>query len=280
MSAKSSPERNRPPSSASQLATVVVASCDAYADILQPFSALWRTHWPDCPFPVALVTETAPKQQQKLAFNSILACGPGLNWAERLCIALEKIATPYVLLLCDDYFLCDAVDTERIKRRLFQMAQYDAANLRLIPNPPPPHAFARDPDLMEYDNGTAYCIATQAGFWNREFLLSLASGVGSIWEFERLGSFRCTSERRPLLCTLIKEFPFVDAVHKGKWERFGAELCVANGLEIDFSKRGFPSAWRRMVEWTKGAILRINPTLVVKLQNRLGVGHREAKRKR
>lgn len=33
---------------------VVVASCDAYADLWEPFFRLFRRYWPDCPYPVYL----------------------------------------------------------------------------------------------------------------------------------------------------------------------------------------------------------------------------------
>ena len=41
---------------------VLGASCDKYADILVPFSVLWRKFWPDCPFETVLVTETVPAE--------------------------------------------------------------------------------------------------------------------------------------------------------------------------------------------------------------------------
>ncbi len=40
--------------------TVLVASCDKYADLLRPFDILWRKYWADCPFETVLVTETTP----------------------------------------------------------------------------------------------------------------------------------------------------------------------------------------------------------------------------
>jgi hypothetical protein len=51
--------------------------------------------------------------------------------------ALDSIETPYVIMLCDDYFLNSKVDTEQMQYRLEQARKYDAANLRLIPNPIP-----------------------------------------------------------------------------------------------------------------------------------------------
>ncbi len=252
--------------------TVVVASCDRYADLLPPFSALWRKFWPNCPFETALVTETAPTE--KLAFDRVLACGRGGTWCSRLVTALAQVKTPYVLLLCDDYYLTASVDTALVLRRLEQAKRFDAVNLRLIPNPETKVPYREG--LREYRKNTAYCIATQAGFWNREFLLKLAHGKASIWEFERKGSFDLADEARPILGTPTKEFPFVDAVHKGCWEPFGVKALKENGIGYDFTRRGLPSLRVRAVEGLKGLVFRLVPTtLLVRVQNALGAGAKE-----
>ncbi len=251
---------------------VVVASCDKYADLLAPFSSLWRKFWPDCPFETVLVTETKPTED--LAFDRVIACGAGGNWCSRLVTALEQVETRYVILLCDDYFLAAPVDTALVLKRLEQAQRFDAANLRLIPNPVTRIPYREG--LREYRKNTAYCIATQAGIWNREFLLKLARGKASIWEFERRGSFDLAGETRPLLVTPTKEFPFVDAVHKGCWESFGVKVLKENGIAYDFSKRGLPPLRTRLVEGMKGLVFRLVPTtLLVRVQNALDMGAKE-----
>ena len=253
--------------------TVLVASCDKYADLLWPFSALWRKFWPDCPLEVVLVTETAPSGDG-LCFDRVIACGAGGNWCSRLVQALDKIATPYVLMLCDDYYLEAPVETARILERLAQAKAFDAANLRLVPNPKPSLPYCGE--LMEYRKQTAYCISTLAGIWNREFLRGLADGRSSIWEFERYGSFAVAEEARPLLVTPTREFPFVDAVHKGCWEKFGLAVCRANGIEPDLSARGLPPVRTRVAEGLKALVFAILPaTLIVRIQNALGAGAKE-----
>lgn len=253
--------------------TVLVASCDKYADLLGPFSILWRKYWPDCPFETVLVTETKP-QNDGLCFSRVIACGSGMNWASRLVVALGEIKTPYVLMLCDDYYLDRPVDTKLILRRLDQMRSYGAANLRMIPNPPGGAPY--DEDLLEYKKQTAYSVATQAGFWAHDFLLKLAKPVASIWEFERYGSFALQDETRPLLHTVTKEFPFVDAVHKGCWEKFGVQVLKDNGIEFDFSKRGLPPFKTKLVEGLKAVVFHLVPTtLLVRIQNALGAGAKE-----
>lgn len=259
--------------------TIVVAGCDKYADLLAPFSALWRQFWPDCPYRVVLVTETAPTEG-KLCFDEVFAMGDGHSWGWRLSRALAHLATPRVILLCDDYFLCGRVDTGRIAARVRQSLEADALNLRLIPNPATMEPWPADPTLGRYRKNTAYCISTLAGIWDREFLAGLSGKTESIWEFERQGSYSFPGdEGRPLLCTREQEFPFVDAVHKGHWEKFGVRLCRERNVPIDLSARTLPPFSRRLVEWAKGVVFRISPGLIVRIQNRFGLGHKEAKRK-
>lgn len=258
--------------------TVLVCSCDKYADLLAPFSALWRKYWSDCPFETVLVTETKPDQD--LCFSRVVACGKGGDWCGRLVEALGMISTPYILMLCDDYYLSAHVDTAGILRRLEQAKEYDAANLRLIPNPVPSagNSSPAEGGLFEYRKNMAYCIATQAGIWNREFLLGLARGKSSIWEFERYGSFEVGNESRPLLVTPTKEFPFIDAVHKGHWEKFGVKCLSDNGIDYDFSKRGLPPFKARVVEGLKALVFAIVPnTWIVRAQNAFGLGAKERK---
>lgn len=252
---------------------VIVGSCDKYADLQGSFIALFRKFWPDCPFPVVLVTETASEVS---GFDRVIACGNGTNWASRLVTALQTVTVPHVLMLCDDYFLEAPVDTERVLKRLDDLKRLDAVNLRLVPNPR--HGLPCEDGLMEYPKNTAYCVSTLAGFWKTDYLLRLAKPVSSIWEFERYGSFAVGDERRPILATVVREFPFVDAVHKGHWEKFGVRVCRENGLTVDFAKRSLPPFSARVRESLKAIVFFLVPnTLIVKVQNTFNLGAKERK---
>lgn len=257
--------------------TVVVGSCDKYADLLGPFITLFRKFWPDCPFEVVLVTESDPHVD---GFDRVIACGGGMNWASRMEKSLGEVSTPAVMMLCDDYYLASKVDTAIVLSRLSQMKALNAVNLRLIPNPAPKSGNSSPVDygLFEYRKNTAYCIATQAGFWNREFLKDLLRDKASIWEFERYGSFQLSDETRPLLVTPTKEFPFLDAVHKGCWEKFGVKCLADNGISFDFTKRGLPPLSVRIIEGVKALIFALLPhTLIVRVQNFFDLGAKEKK---
>jgi hypothetical protein len=256
--------------------TVLVTSCDAYRDVETPFLRLFRKYWSDCPFEVVLVAETQRENiDTSLSFDRVISTGFGKNWCQMLAEALENITTPYVLMLMNDYLLDSPVDIDVIRRRLSQILKFDAANLRLNPNPPGQIKW-QDTDLLEYPKNIAYCVTCQTGIWNRNYLLNLAKRNKSAWEFERYGSFMVGDEKRPLLVTPTKEFPFVDAVHKGCWEKFGVEVCKRNGIELDFSVRGLPSLKVRVREWLKGLVFAIFPwTLIVRIQNLFDIGMKE-----
>lgn len=252
--------------------TVLVCSCDKYADVVGPFATLYRKYWSDCPFETVLVTETDLGQS---GFDRTIACGGGLNWCEMLAMALSSITTPYVIMLMNDYYLTDPVNTSMVLSRLGQIKRFDAASLRLNPLPPGRRPW-RDTDLLEMPKNVAYCVTCQVGIWNREFLLGLAKRNKSAWEFERYGSFQVGDERRPLLVTPTKEFPFIDAVHKGYWEKFGVKCLADNGIAYDFSKRGLPPFKVRLIEGLKALVFAVVPTtFLVKFQNRFSLGAKE-----
>lgn len=235
--------------------TVLVATCDEYADLVSIFIRLFRRYWPDCPYEVVQSTETAAEA----GFDRVVKAGAGRNWSERLANALDNIDTPYVLLLLDDYLLSGEVDTSLVRQRLDEAKRADALNYRLCPDPP------------RAVKNTAYSISCKVGIWNRDFLRSLVARTGSAWEFERFGSFMFDeSDPRPIMVSGKCEFPFVDAVHKGYWEKCAVELLARNSIRPDFSRRGFPPLKVRVVEGLKKLAFMVFPAdTIVRIQNAL-----------
>ena len=253
------------------LCTVLVSSCDSYRDVEKPFVKLFRKYWPDCPFETVLVSETGSVE----GFDRVVLAGVGKTWCETIDIALKQITTPYVILLMNDYFLCSPVNTPALLVRLEDAQKFNAASLRLNPMPPGRKLYAQS-DLLEMPKNVAYCVTCQVSIWEHGFLSGLVKRNKSAWEFERQGSFMVADEKRPLLVTPTKEFPFLDAVHKGYWEKFGVKCLAENGIEFDFSKRSLPPFSVRLIEGIKAFIFAVVPnTLIVRLQNFFNLGAKE-----
>lgn len=251
--------------------TILVSSCDRYADLHEPFIRSFRQHWPTCPWPLVLLTETrCGLAHDAPAFDRVIQTGKGKSWSVMMAEALRALSTPYVMLMMDDYLLSADVDPTRMASRFAQMQTLNAANLRLVDSPKGGRPY-RDTDLLECPKNTAYCVSCQVGFWARDYLLNLVSRTTSAWEFERAGSFMVGNEPRPILHTRTREFPFVDAVHKGYWEKDGLAACRANGLTPDLTCRTTPPVRVRLIESLKACVFAVFPwSLIVRLQNALG----------
>lgn len=251
--------------------TVLIASCDKHADLWGPFSALWKKFWPDCPFEVALATESPAENSPDFCFGRIIPCTRERNWSIFLSTALREIRTPYVILLCDDYFLCDRVDTATVASLIPLAERFHIGYLPMIPAAPGRPVFEGDDRLAVYEKGRAYCIGLQAGIWDVRFLQFLADQeYPSIWQFERRAGFKAAESDFLLAGTRRRAFPFIDAVHKGYWEKAGLALCRENGAPVDLRKRGLPPFPARLVKWGGKALFRLfGAELIVRIQNRI-----------
>ena len=62
-------------------------------------------------------------------------------------------------------------------------------------------------------------------------------------------------------------FPYEEGVRKGKWMVAGVNLCKRNGIDISVSGKPVMSSLEMAWIYFQGAILEINPNLIVKIQN-------------
>lgn len=105
------------------------------------------------------------------------------------------------------------------------------------------------------------------GIWDCAFLNTILKDEWSAWDFERIVSLSKEHNDQPVLVSLDYEFPYEEGVRQGKWMVQGAKLCKRNGIRIDESKRPIMTNKEMAKIYTKGAILDINPTLILRIQN-------------
>lgn len=251
--------------------TILVTSCDKYSDLWIPFIRLFRKFWPDCPYKVVLVSE----KLSCTAFDETILCGEGKSSTETICIALKQLTTPYVLLLCDDYFLIDYVSTNKIKKIVSDIEYYKSGCIKMLGDntvlqskilQTQPANIAPE-EYIEYPKGSPYRLSFQSSIWNRNFLLTLMGKANNIWDFERKISYDKESYTMPIYGTRKRTFPYMEVVHKGKWERIALQICNYNDIPIDLNKRTVLSSKDQLKRYLRGYILELNPNIIIKLQN-------------
>lgn len=168
--------------------TVVVSSCDLFFDAWVPMFCLWRKYWPDCRFPMVLITnhlalDPGPVQAMRL--------GEDRGWANNLIETLRRLDTPYIIYIQEDHFLLAPVDDagvrqalELIEREDLDFVTFRAENVRpgavshstlpvFYPEPSSRHGVFCDP-----------CI------WRKESLLRLLVEGETAWNFLKTGRER------------------------------------------------------------------------------------------
>lgn len=247
--------------------TVVLSSCDRYADLLQPFSTLFRRHWSDCRYPVMLVTETEAPCTDETVFSSCCASPKGTSWCEILLKGIRRVQTPYVLLLLDDYFMCGDFSTAQAEHYVDVMRARNAGFL-LLTHSPIAQKKTEEPGILECERGTAYRINASAALWKREYLIAVLekAGVCTAWNFERIGEAISAPLPECCLGTDHDAFPYLGVCRVGKYTREGMRLICKEKVQVDREKRPVASVGSELRRHITSAVFCCCPTLIVKVQ--------------
>ncbi|HZC58207.1 MAG TPA: hypothetical protein VE396_19490 [Xanthobacteraceae bacterium] len=233
--------------------SAVVASYDGSADIWPGFFGLLSRFWPDLPYPLYLVSNHLTFPDQRV---TALRVGDDLSWSETLARGLERVASRYVLLILDDFFLTASVDTALVSRMHAAMGAKGAAYLRLVPNPAADTPCVDMPGIGTIDKGAPNRTSLQMAFWDRRVLLDLLRREESAWDFEIKGSRRSDALREPFLgvCQGFSAVPYRHVLRRGKLLPDAVRFFAPLGVSFDFSKRRFESELN--LRWQASAVRR------------------------
>jgi hypothetical protein len=205
---------------------IVVASCDRYRDLWDPFFYLFRRVWPDCEHPLYLVSNSSADSRPGVVN---LAVGEDVTWSANLRRALERVQEPYVILLLEDLLMFTSVNAERLHAVLTWMIESGANMLKLNPVPAPD----RDGDsrVGKVQPGAHYRVSTVATVWRKAVLLALLDDKETAWEFELRGSLRSNVYDKFFACRK-PHFPVVNGIVRGKWRPRVLKAALSMGAPV------------------------------------------------
>ena len=232
--------------------TILVNTSDGFDDCWGPFFTLFKRYWPACDAPILLNTERKSAQFADLPVHCTKVQGENeerLTWSECLLRALDQVQTPLVMYFQEDYFLDKPADDERIRKAIAYMLEHpEVKHIGLTRHGSlgPYEPYAPVPWLQKIRQNARYRISTQAGIWRVETLRSYLRSEESGWMFEIYGTWRAHRRDETFLCLKTDQAnngPALDYLHtgiiKGKWLRGIKPVFEANGIEVDYAKRGF-----------------------------------------
>lgn len=230
---------------------VLITSCDAFEDCWAPYAHGLHKYWPDCPFPVHLITNervfTDPVIQT-------LRVSPDRGWAKNLREAISRIDADVLLYTHEDFWISERVDTQAILDYVSYIRDGVADYIRLYPAPGPDMPFPPDSRLGILADEASYRTSLQKALWRKTVLLELLRDDESCWQFELAGTPRSRIYGDRFLCVqrssagsgrgLPCGINYVcTAINKGRWSTEAVEYAQREGLVVDFGTRPRETWW-------------------------------------
>lgn len=249
---------------------VLVLSTDGFSDCWDPFFDLYERYWNPKRYPVYLSTDT--KSYSRVS-SELTVITTGLDsqgnrhpWGYSLLSTLDKVPEPYVLPMLEDFFINGEVDVALIERCLaviegdpacasITLTDHDVLNMRRSIG-------SEWPFLRRLERRVLYRVDTSPAIWRKSTLRSYVEEGFSIWEFEKKGTQRSWETNDEFLTVAGKKegaIPYFrtgfvnTGIVKGRWQREVVDFFRKEGINVDYSERGFHQQ-RRLRWWVKRAM--------------------------
>ena len=238
--------------------TIIVNTCDRFEDCWNPFFILLEKFWPDCQYPIILTTfdkkydYSGNLNIQSLAASKHYKDEP--SWCEILLYTLNNLSDDdTILLMLDDFFISDYVDSKVISKCYKIMNENNYSNITLT-NHDTKRSFelTNNPMISQINQKSKYRITTSPALWKVSALKRYLFDDENIWMFELFGTTRshkikdsffrfnekCLS---PGFKEVIPYFQGDDdtGIVKRQWQKGIEKLFKGENIDIDFSRRGY-----------------------------------------
>ncbi|MBC6607475.1 hypothetical protein H8B13_11660 [Hymenobacter sp. BT188] len=235
--------------------SILVSSTDSYSDCWVPFFTLFKKYWPHYQGRIFLSTETKDFSFPGLDITCTRVArftgSVNTPHGERLLEAFKQIDTDIVVYLHEDMFLDHYVPEEKVQQLVDTMLEHQMTYIGLVEsgNQGPFHP-SDFPDLWEVDHSDSYLFSAMASMWNIRRIARYFRPHENPWQTEFYVNRRVkpTKERFYTINRDLYSYPDhaiipfapITGIYRGKWHRDAVvDLFAAEGIEIDYSLRGF-----------------------------------------
>jgi hypothetical protein len=228
--------------------TIVINTCDAYADVLSLFFAAFHEYWPNCPYPVVINTESKTYSEYQARTQIYGMPGSKDRWGDRLINTLNSIDSEFVLMLYDDFILEAKVENSEIEEVLdLLISNSDAAVAYLMDTALPTQAEKMNTRFLKILAKADYRLNSSPAIWRRKLLNSYTGVNDNPWAWEVFGTYRTFGDGKIFYTPNPAErdiFQFNHsnggAIYRGKWVRdIVVDKIIKYDLPIDLDVRGF-----------------------------------------
>lgn len=166
--------------------SILVVGYDGYIDVWNHFFELMNKYWPKRPKTYLATSELTPHYDNV----EVIPAGKNTEWSKRASVALEKIETPYVILMLEDFFISDYVDNDLVRSSLKlveenQIKFYQILVQLIKQSWEKGKPYKGNKHIHIVPRNKKYGINLQAAIWNTDFLREkIGDGNYNAWKFE------------------------------------------------------------------------------------------------
>lgn len=164
---------------------------DGYEDMWYDFVNLFHKNWPDCPYPLYIVDNTAELDPHKVdaAKVTVLHAGKDAEYSRKVQVAVNQIDAEYYLLLLEDFFVVKPVSNGKIQGVLDfiqrENIEYYTMPMPEFVNNKETVCYGDRKDVFRITTGKEYLMSCQPSVWKRDFLnLCIGRENYNAWIFE------------------------------------------------------------------------------------------------
>lgn len=251
--------------------TVIVIGCDEYVDVLEINAIFKKKYWNNCSMPYMLVTQTIIPQNN--VYDKVIMTSQETPWMSRLEKALEQVETPYVCIMCDDYFYSQNVDEGFFESSIEQMKKNNVGLLKIIPT-----NFIRgfkkiSHQYKEYTLNNSFRISYYPSIWNVEYLKKFSGTEYSVWEAERINSISSKKYTEKIWTVYRNELNIVHAIMGGRWTKEVVRFFKKENIPVAlYSARKIKNTKMYIKDGVYNVVMTLAPKFTLKLQKMFNVG--------
>ena len=215
---------------------ILVLSCDKNIDIFEAFHHCIEKYYKDHP-EIIYATESEINPYYKTICKNY----PLNKWSRRIRETLKEINDSEILLMIDDIFIREKVDSKRIE----YLRKKLKGNIAMFNFEKSFDTNDKESDIDGFKlrpKGSAYELSLMCGLWNKDKLIDILEGEHNPWEIEynqdTKGYDYYINSGNYIINWGYETWKPV-GLFKGKWCRKTVEFLENEGIEIDYEKRGF-----------------------------------------
>lgn len=195
--------------------TLLIGTCDKYSFLWEEFVYLFNKYW-DSSIPIDKYFMTESETDKTLNGFEFIK-NDKIPYSNRLMSTLEKISTPYVLWMQDDYFLRKTLPKKTFDNYLKFTKENNLDRFGICEDSKYyTKKYIKD-DIFKLDQNSEYTLSMQCSIWDTEFFKSCLEPNESIWDFEIKGTQRLNNLTHNTYIAPQNPPWYLEAMRKGEY---------------------------------------------------------------